>query len=462
MLWLALKLPHFSLQALTQGVPAGTPLAVLDPQQRVLQVNAPAQCVGIHPGDSAPAARAAGLVCLHQDHRAETQTLKHLADWLYSFSSRVVLDPPQHLLLEVGASLDLFGGLTPLRRRLLRELRHRGFHGQVGVAPTPLAARVLAASATVVQHPADLTTALAPQTLADLPLAATQRRMLHDLGIHTLGPLCALPRADIAQRGGPTLVTLLDRLLGRCPDPRQYYQPPPQFQGRLACPSISNTQALAFPAQRLLGHLQDWLAQRQGGVQQLNISLELERGEPLSLQLCLQRPGRDASHWLSLLRLRWAELRLPTPVVALGLRVADVQPLCGATAPLFPHPGGLQQALEAVLAQLRARLGDHAVRGLSCYADHRPERAWCLSDPGVTETLAITSPRPLWLLAQPQPLNGPVAGLSHGPERIETGWWDGQDISRDYWRGQGSEGEGLWVFQERRGAHRWFLQGLFA
>jgi protein ImuB len=47
------------------------------------------------------------------------------------------------------------------------------------------------------------------------------------------------------------------------------------------------------------------------------------------------------------------------------------------------------------------------------------------------------------------------------PERIETGWWDGGNIERDYYVAVDIHGVRLWVFREREAPHRWFLQGVF-
>jgi protein ImuB len=57
--------------------------------------------------------------------------------------------------------------------------------------------------------------------------------------------------------------------------------------------------------------------------------------------------------------------------------------------------------------------------------------------------------------------------LEHGPERIESGWWDGRGVARDYYvarqpRGASHpHGAKLWVFQERQ-SKRWYLHGVFA
>lgn len=47
-----------------------------------------------------------------------------------------------------------------------------------------------------------------------------------------------------------------------------------------------------------------------------------------------------------------------------------------------------------------------------------------------------------------------------GPERIETGWWRGDDVQRDYFAVASSAGRRFWLFRERRGG-RWFVQGSF-
>ncbi len=48
-----------------------------------------------------------------------------------------------------------------------------------------------------------------------------------------------------------------------------------------------------------------------------------------------------------------------------------------------------------------------------------------------------------------------------GPERIESGWWDGGDIRRDYYVAQDPHGSRLWIYRECTGAKPWFLHGIF-
>ena len=76
--------------------------------------------------------------------------------------------------------------------------------------------------------------------------------------------------------------------------------------------------------------------------------------------------------------------------------------------------------------------------------------------------------RPTWLLAEPRPLEGsgppcyegPLE-IEDGPERIESGWWDGRDVRRDYYVARNPAGLRLWIFRERRAEGGWFLHGVF-
>ena len=70
--------------------------------------------------------------------------------------------------------------------------------------------------------------------------------------------------------------------------------------------------------------------------------------------------------------------------------------------------------------------------------------------------------RPGWLLAEPEPLNELVPEILAGPERIESGWWDGADRRRDYYVVRTRDGRLAWVWQAVDGQGPWMLHGWFA
>jgi protein ImuB len=47
-----------------------------------------------------------------------------------------------------------------------------------------------------------------------------------------------------------------------------------------------------------------------------------------------------------------------------------------------------------------------------------------------------------------------------GPERIETGWWRGGSVRRDYYQVETTDGARYWLFRELA-TGRWFLHGMF-
>lgn len=48
-----------------------------------------------------------------------------------------------------------------------------------------------------------------------------------------------------------------------------------------------------------------------------------------------------------------------------------------------------------------------------------------------------------------------------GPERIETGWWRGASVRRDYYRVETTTGQRFWLFRQL-GDRRWHLHGAFS
>jgi len=101
------------------------------------------------------------------------------------------------------------------------------------------------------------------------------------------------------------------------------------------------------------------------------------------------------------------------------------------------------------------------VRRLAAAADHRPERAWRF-DADPKPIIELRRPRPLWLLARALPLRGPPPRILAGPERIESGWWDGGDTRRDYYVVQTREGQRAWAFLVPGSDDGWMLHGWFA
>jgi protein ImuB len=63
------------------------------------------------------------------------------------------------------------------------------------------------------------------------------------------------------------------------------------------------------------------------------------------------------------------------------------------------------------------------------------------------------------MLPTPEPLAEQIS-IIQGPERFVTGWWDGDEMTRDYFIARSQTGRWLWVFRNQQ--RQWFLHGLFS
>ena len=493
MLWLCLHLPDLALEVFTRGASAADPLIVVygrgGRKRRVAICNAAARCRGIRPGMDLNAAYAlvGALQVCERDEESEHAALDRLAAWAGQFTSVVSPTPPQALLLEVAGSCRLFGGVDRLRGLVRQGLTELGYRAFLAVAPTPLAASWLAHAGreACVSRQDALVAALATLPLACLGPAVEQDRTLGGMGVRTIGDCLRLPRDGLARRMGPELVDTFDRALGRVPDPRPAFAMPSVFTGNLPLPVATSTvEGLLFPLRRMLFELEGFLCAHDAGTCLLTLSLHHAAARTTRVELELVAPSRDTVYLVMLLRERLERTALSAPVEEISLHVTDLHPLAPRNLDLFVPAQAVAE--ETLIERLRARLGRDAVRGLDRVAEHRPERAWIYVEPGCgtairngsgrrprqsacAEREAGGRKRPLWLLHEPVPLevrdqcpylDGMLA-LGRERERIESGWWDGLDIARDYFVARSRQGARFWVYRELSGEHRWFLHGLF-
>ncbi|WP_295393472.1 DNA polymerase Y family protein [uncultured Thiodictyon sp.] len=474
MRWLALYLPHLPLEVLGRACADDLPLAIGG--ERILNCNPAAAAQGIRPGLKVGAARALCAALRIQARRpaAERAALERLAAWSMRCTSLVSLAPPRSLLLDVAASLRLFGGARALLGQVGEGVAALGYQGRLALAPTPLGALVLAihqgADGPIIPDGAALRAALDPLPLAALGLRPRELDDLTAMGLRRVADLLRLPRAGLRARLGPRRVDWLERLLGEAPDPRLPFAPPAEYRGVLELPAeVELAPALVFPCRRLLAELGGLLLGRQAGVQRLDWRLGHARCPDTHLHLGAIAPLADPERWLELLRGHLERLDLPAPVRAVGLVATDLRSLNPTAGDLFPGATADASGGPALLDRLRARLGPDAVRGLALVADHRPDHAWRWAEPGELSRGIPRANRPLWLLPQPQPLtqragrpwlNGAL-DLGQERERIDTGWWDDRPVARDYFVATSRRGERLWVYRELRGRGDWYLHGRF-
>ena len=199
-------------------------------------------------------------------------------------------------------------------------------------------------------------------------------------------------------------------------------------------------------------------------MQRFTLELEHHRRPATALTLGFSAAARDAAQFLLLARERLQSLALPAPVSALALHAVEFTAPAIAQGDLFGSDAQQLAHWTLLLDRLRARLGADSVQGLALQADHRPERAWRFVEPMQSVPSAAARAdaaplRPCALLPCPRRLPAPEYRCS-GPERIESGWWEGVDATRDYYLARAADGARLWVFRDLNDGS-WYLQGLW-
>lgn len=506
-LWMGLYFPRLPLEALGRdaGASGAPPLVVASDgsaHSSLLAVNEGARAAGIHPGMGLDAACACvpRLEVRARDSVLEATALQGLALWAGRFTAFVSPAPPAGLLLEVGGSLRLFRGVDMLRQKIESGLQELGFQASIGTAPTPAAAWLLARAG--FPEPV-LDRSRLPGRLAEVPLACLDlpEPVLRDLaamGVRSFRDAYRLPRDAVSRRVGEALVDTMDRTLGKRPETRVRYTAPPEFSRRLDFPDeVEEMSPILAGLRHLLPELTSFLRARSLGVNALELRLLPRFAPALRIPVTLISASRDPEHLLDLFEKRLEKVTLTRPIAAIGLDVLGFDVQAPRNADLYEvQAAAPRDSLHTLVERLQSRLGRGALWRFALAADHRPERAFSrvpprdsragskrLPEPRGVDPVSGSKPRPttsesacvphrpegpsrpLWLLQAPrriEPESGCRERLEISPhfERIESGWWDGEDLRRDYHVARGASGVRYWVYREH-GTREWFLHGIF-
>lgn len=469
-LWLYLDFPYLQLDTLF-AEQTDQPLIIVEQQHcNVIQANQAALEQGIKPGMGLGSASAlsAQLEVHPYQPESENKQLLDLAQWLYLITSDIVLFPPHGILLKATGMLTLYQGLDNYWQAVSQHLACRPLRYRFASGFSPLSAMLLAKSG--YNQISDDKSALL-NALHTLPITATgleskQIEALQRIGVCQLKTLFELPMAELARRFNIDLVNYVGRLLGQFKHPLDFFHPPAQFDSQLdLLYEIDNIQWLIKPLTILLQRLESFLLMRNQVAYELRLSLHQRSDDPElnnEKQIFLTSAIGEyrTQGWLKLAQLTFESLRLDAAVQSLQLRVSRAGELPSQPDDLFAGQQGALAPLE-LISLLQAKLGSKAVTKVAMSDDPRPEKTTyhLNATENVPLTLRRAQLRPSLLLAQPEPLADKVS-LMHGPERLVTGWWDNQPISRDYYIARSVEGRWLWIFRDLN--KRWFLHGQFS
>ena len=487
-LLLSAHLPLLPLETLRPSWCDPGPYAVMHNEQ-VLVASIAATQDGVRTGmrTGGVAAIAPTTTLLERDLPGEALALDAIAMALMRYTPDVRFTDDFCVLLDVSASLTLFGGPAILCRRVAASIKALGFSATIGAAPTAQAAWLLARSQRSKGWPlrrrvltmVSLTRRLDALPFHLLPSTWPFQDWLTGIGARDLGAIRRLPRTGLMRRTSKQLLADLDTAYGDRAELFEWLKVPSFFSAHVETfDRIEHADALMFGATRLIVQMIGWLVAQQQAVSTFTLFLEHERGRaaiaPTPVEITLAEPAWHEDHLLRLLKERLAKIELTAPVIGLRLDAQKLVPMLPPTESLFPEPGGTPADFNRLLEVLTARLGAEHVLTPATAPDHRPEvcNVWV---PATHKSEKKTGPaerleRPFWILPKPIPLlmrndrpfyGSPLKMIS-GPERIEAGWWNDQTAARDYYVAQGTDTSCYWIYLERTQDARWYLHGLYA
>lgn len=471
----------------------------------LLAADEAAEHLGLAPGLALAQARAMhpAIEVVPENAEADAQLLEDIADWCLRYTPLVACDGADGLLLDISGCAHLYGGEDALVADLRARLERAGFAFAIGIAGTIGAAWAAARFAPGRFANGKERDLLSPLPLAALRIAPETAAALARVGLKRLGDIIDLPRAPLTARFGNHLLRQLDRALGREHEPLTPRLPvaPYVAEQRCAEPIAREEDVLAI-AERLAARLKDALERRGDGARRLELTLFRTDGAVRRIAAGTSRPSRDPAEIRALFVERLAVLADALDP-GFGFDMARLAVL--VAEPCLPTQTGLggeedEAELNRMVDRLSARLGAQRVRRLIVQDSHIPEAA-AAAVPAQTahgddgwkafrrhRNDVELSPRPLRLLAKPEPIeavaeipDGPPRRftwrqarhevvVAEGPERIEGAWWSEHGSpARDYFRVEDKNGLRFWVF--RSGLYRdltpetpvpgWFLHGTY-
>jgi protein ImuB len=460
---------------------------------------------------------------LHAPHRPaqDLAALQALARWMMTqFTPAVAVERESGLLLEVGGSARLFGGIAAIVTQLGRALRQWGIYASLAVAPTPGAAWALAFASSDDRRARVIDEAglwpaldrLSPLSLRIKPEVAVA---LSHVGVETIGQLRKLPRESLPSRFGSQLLLRLDQAAGVVPEPLVSSNGhDPILMTREWDGPVEAQDALALVLEQLLDEAIVELARRAQGARKIELTFRCPYAAPVLQTVALSRATRERRNLLGLLRCVLESVQAPEGFIAICLEVSRAERIRDTQASLVEQAkesSGV--AVDGLLERLRIRLGEASLERVQVVESHLPERAVrylgvdaaptpaCTTQKPRRKPIAVALPfeaashpavpderftsaaqRPLQLLNRPAFI-GVVVSPTHdregrpvqfvhesqthrivvsaGPERVSGIWWTGHHRTRDYFDVTDETGRRFWIFRVLE-TWKWYLHGFFA
>ena len=272
--------------------------------------------------------------------------------------------------LDVSGCQRLWGPPKRIARQLQqRILESCGLPSSLGVATNKLLAKIASGlrkpRGLVVVPPGEEAAFLAPLPVEALwGVGAAAARRLHDLGLHTIGDLAAMPKKSLVYAFGNQGIILYEHAHGIdnrpvVPESRRRSLSHEQTFARDVLDGKELEKALLASSDRVAARL------RRSGVQGRVVGLKLRYADftTVTRRVTLERPTDLApticQEAQQLLRKTW---KPGTPVRLLGVSIAGLTEQPAYQLSLFGDDDGRWTRLSQTLDQIQGRYGENAIR----------------------------------------------------------------------------------------------------
>jgi protein ImuB len=400
----------------------------------------------------------------------------------------------------VGGLNRLLGDAQGIAAEISRSAAMRGLKVQVALAPTQVAARLLASAS----GPADaavVVTGEVAAALSPLPLGLL-RQLTGDAvrvfdaaqrwGIRSIGEFAALPPDEITARFGVGGLALHRLACGIDPRPLSPDPGVPRFVQSLELEwPIDTLEPLSFVLARLLEPLSQALERADRGAAALRVDLRLVDKTTHARMLQLPAPMRDPRVLRTLLAL---DLESHPPSAGIDVVTIEIDPAPARIIQfsLLERAVPAPETLATLMARLHALVGEdrcgapalldtHRPDGfaMQCFAPGEQRRASAATTPGreardvrgllcirrfrppVAIRVAVERGRPTQVAIDRKGMPGGRVVQAAGPWRSSGAWWEAASRwDRDEWDVAFHDGPVCRIYQDRETGH-WFMDGLF-
>ncbi|GAB5442130.1 MAG: DNA polymerase Y family protein [Fuerstiella sp.] len=351
----------------------------------------------------------------------------------------------------------------------------------------------------IVLPPGQTTTAIEQLPVAAARILPADISTLQQLGILLCGQLLQLPIADLPTRLSDACIERIRQLEGVTEElidaiPERH---PVQARWSSEFP-LTSLAEIQLVLEQLMHEIAPRLIRQHIGATRMDCLLKDERKRDTLLTAESVTPLQNADALFEILKLTLERTPFRDPLLAVEVTVRTTPLPATRQKDLFQTDVHQRPAedLAYIINRLSNRLGPESVLTIDHQAsavpeqaivfrpfcaDHRPATVAKRLDDLVTpeDVRPAEQPsirRPLRLL--PVPVTLQLAGEEHpagefiflhenhrvissaGPERLQTEWWQGRSVHRDYFRIVTDRGAAFWIFRDHN-RRLWFLHGVF-